>query len=341
MLHAQRATSHGISFFISILLTTHTKRQTINDPHRRSKLPSLQTLRRQVLLVIGTNLVNIPTKLGSLVILGSITLSLETTLGSQLHILDLIVDILLPLTQPLNRRIMTDLSPRMARHTAHWHRCILRYINHDLLRFHALLQFAHLGVFPPSSERTRRFHIVIPHLLQMTIHQSITELEQRFILTILIHLPLLIGNRLTNQLLLIEVSLDGTKVTLFKVFDDMVFTEDGTKVGEEVFDEDGGGFGVAEVHSVGVHCGEEAGSLLFRRPQLNLRPIIQHLDPMRHISLRKRHPRMLHLDPLASIGRIISIPPLIGLHAVGDAFYFVELFELFGFAFFLRFGGGG
>ena len=29
---------------------------------------------------------------------------------------------------------------------------------------------------------------------------------------------------------------------------------------KEVFDEDGGGFGVAEVHSVGVHCGEEAGT---------------------------------------------------------------------------------
>mmetsp|Transcript_20597 Transcript_20597/g.44740 ORF Transcript_20597/g.44740 Transcript_20597/m.44740 type:complete len:384 (-) Transcript_20597:535-1686(-) len=309
MLHPKRAAANSIRLLIRILLPTHTKRQPINHPHRRGKLPCLMTLGPQILLIIRPNLINIPTKLGRLIILAPIALPLETALRRKLHVLVLIIDILRPLTQPLDGGIVTGFSPRVAGDAAFWYGCILGYVDHDLFGEDALFEFAHFGMFSSSAEGAGGFHIVIPHLLQMAIHQSIPKLEHGRILHILIHLSFRIRNRLLDQLLLVQMFPNELKVALVKFLNNVFFAEDGAKVGKEIFDKDWGCFGISEVHSFGIHAGEEGGGLLLHRIQIHLLPIIQQFHTMRLIHFRKAHPRMLHLNPLTSLWRILGIPP--------------------------------
>mmetsp|Transcript_21271 Transcript_21271/g.44375 ORF Transcript_21271/g.44375 Transcript_21271/m.44375 type:complete len:510 (+) Transcript_21271:943-2472(+) len=327
MLHAKRATTHRISLLVRVLLPTHTQRQPIDHPHRRRQLPLLLTLIRQILLVIRSNLIDVPAKLRRLVVLGPIALPLKTALGRELHVLVLAVDIFGPLTEPLDGGIVTELSPGVAGHVAYGYRGAFGDVDHDLFGGDALFQFAHFGMFPASAEGAGGFHIVIPHLLQMTIDQTVPVLEHGRILHILIDLPFRIRNRLPHQFLFLQVFPYGFEVALFEILDHVFFAEDESEVGHEVFDEDGCRLWISEMHSFGIHGGEEGGGLLLQRSQSNLLPIVQHIHPMRFVRFRKRHARMLHLHPLTTLGRILGIPPQVRLHGVRDSLGAFHLFE--------------
>mmetsp|Transcript_25435 Transcript_25435/g.48546 ORF Transcript_25435/g.48546 Transcript_25435/m.48546 type:complete len:394 (-) Transcript_25435:317-1498(-) len=316
MLHPKRATTHRVRLLVRILLPTHTQRQPIDHPHRRRQLPFLLTLIRQILLVIRSNLIDIPTKLRRLVVLGPIALPLKAALGRELHVLVLVVDIFGPLTEPLDGRVVTELSPGVAGYVAYGYRGAFGDVDHDLLGGDALFEFAHFGMFPTSAEGAGGFHIIIPHLLQMTIHQTIPVLKHGRILHILIHLPFRIRNRLPHQFLFLQMFPYGFEVALFEILDHVLFAEGESEVGHEVFDEDGCCLWISEMHSFGIRGGEEGGGLFLQRSQNNLLPIIQHIHPMRFIRFRKRHTGMFHLHPLTTLWRVFGIPPQVRLHGV-------------------------
>jgi len=64
--------------------------------------------------------------------------------------------------------------------------------------------------------------------------------EQGLVPVLLVGLPLLVGDRLLDDLLLVQVPSDRFEITLFKVFDDVLLPQNGSEVCEEVLDEDFG-----------------------------------------------------------------------------------------------------
>mmetsp|Transcript_28320 Transcript_28320/g.37698 ORF Transcript_28320/g.37698 Transcript_28320/m.37698 type:complete len:225 (-) Transcript_28320:447-1121(-) len=221
MLYTKRATTNRIRLFIRILLSTHTQCQPINNPHSRSQLLRLQTLTLEFLFVRISNLINILTKQRRLVVLASITLPLETTLSRQLHVLNLIVDIFLPLTQPLHLWIMTYISPCMSRDYAGRHTRALRHVKLHLFWCDTLFQFTHFRMLSSPSEGTGWFHVVIPHLFNVAIYDGITEFKHCFIALILVHFAFFVGNGFFDNFLFIEVHTNGFKVAFFVIFDNV------------------------------------------------------------------------------------------------------------------------
>jgi hypothetical protein len=90
----------------------------------------------------------------------------------------------------------------------------------------------------PSSKGPRRFHVVVADPLQVTIHERVPELEQHLIAIIFVSLALFIRDGLFDNFLFVQVSSNGFKVALGKVFDDVILAQNGSKVGKKVFDED-------------------------------------------------------------------------------------------------------
>mmetsp|Transcript_31077 Transcript_31077/g.90933 ORF Transcript_31077/g.90933 Transcript_31077/m.90933 type:complete len:814 (-) Transcript_31077:24-2465(-) len=328
--HTKRAATDGIGLLVGILLTADTKGKTIDNPHRRAELTFLQLLGLELLLVACADLVDIVAKESSLAVLGPVGLALEAGLGGKLHVLDLAVDVFVPLAQPLHLGIVAELTPRMAGNTAGWHGGTLRHVESDLLRIDAALDLAHLGMLATTTEGAGGLHVEVSHLLQVTIDEAVAKLELNLLLGRLVDLTLGIGDGLLHELLLIKMSADGIEVALLKVLDDLllVLVQDGAKVGEPVLFVDRSCLGIAKVHARWVRRREKGGNLLLDGVQVNIFPIVLHLDPMRLVRFRERHTRMLHGVPLTAGGRLRRIPPKEGLHGVLQAVGLLELLEL-------------
>ena len=65
--------------------------------------------------------------------LASITLPLPRTGSRQEDIFDLLVDILLPGSEPGDGIIMLN-RPPLSRNVGYWHRCVFREVERDVLR---------------------------------------------------------------------------------------------------------------------------------------------------------------------------------------------------------------
>jgi hypothetical protein len=94
----------------------------------------------------------------------------------------------------------------------------------------------------------------------MSIDQTISKLKHGRILNILILFPLRIRNCLLYHFLFLQMSTYWSKITLVKLLYDMILPQYGFEVGHEVLNEYGCGFGIAEVHTVGIHGSEECRS---------------------------------------------------------------------------------
>jgi len=112
-------------------------------------------------------------------------------------------------------------------------------------------------MLPPSPERSGGFHVAVAHFFDVAVDQGVSEFEQRLVAFGFDGFAFVVGDGFFDQFLLFEVFADGCEVAFGEGADVVFGVEDGFEVGEEVFDEDGGCFGVAEVHSFWVHGGEE------------------------------------------------------------------------------------
>ena len=266
VLHTERAAADGIGLLVGILLTADTKGKTIDNPHRRAELTFLQLLGLELLLVASADLVDIVAKEGSLAVLGPIGLALEAGLGGKLHVLDLAIDIFMPLAQPLHLGIVAKLTPRMAGNAAGWHGSTLRHVESDLLRVDAVLDLAHLGMLTTTTEGAGGLHVEVSNLLQVTIDEAVAKLELNLFLGRLVDLALGIGDRLLHELLLVKVGADGIEVALLEVLDDLllVLVQDGAKVGEPILLVDRSCLGIAKVHARWISRREEGGTFVGR-----------------------------------------------------------------------------
>mmetsp|Transcript_12284 Transcript_12284/g.18024 ORF Transcript_12284/g.18024 Transcript_12284/m.18024 type:complete len:305 (+) Transcript_12284:1123-2037(+) len=303
MLDPQRTTSNRIRFFVRILLTSHTQRQTVNDPHGRGQLPVFRLFCFQTFFRGLSNFTNrLTTQSRGFRVLRTITLAFETRLRRQLHVLDLVVNVLFPLRQPLNLGIVPDFSPRVSRHRTTGCGTVLGKIELDLFGNDSRFESAHFGMLPPAPEGPRWFHIKIPDAFQMTVDNGVTVLKQNTVVVLFSGLLFVVRDGFFNHFLFVQVTTNGTKVTFGIVLDDVFFAQEDSKVGKEVFRKDLGRFGIAQMHSVGVHSRHECGGFFLRRRQIDWFTIVQHLDAVWFVDWWKGYTRMFHGNPLTSFG---------------------------------------
>jgi len=79
----------------------------------------------------------------------------------------------------------------------------------------------------------------------VSVDEGISEFEHGFVAYGFVVFALLVGDGFFYDLLLVEVSGYWGEITFGEGSYAVFFVEDGFEVGEEVFGEDGGGFGIA------------------------------------------------------------------------------------------------
>ena len=89
MLNPERTAADRIGFFVRVLFTTHSKRQSINDPDRRRELFGFQIFGFEILLVRFANVGNILAQQCRFAVLGAIGFALEGGLRRELHVFGL------------------------------------------------------------------------------------------------------------------------------------------------------------------------------------------------------------------------------------------------------------
>jgi hypothetical protein len=124
-----------------------------------------------------------------------------------------------------------------------------------------MLQLSHFGMRAATAKSARRFHVVIPHAFQMSVHNGVAKLMQHGRTIVLGGSPFGIRHGLFDHFLLGQVSAHGPKVTLGKFSNDMLLAQHGQKVLKKVVNENLGRGGIAQMHPVGIRGGKKRGGL--------------------------------------------------------------------------------
>lgn len=140
---------------------------------------------------------------------------------------------------------MAHIAPRVAGNAAARHRRAFRHVQRHLLGQDTLLELAHLGVLTTTTKGSRRFHVEITDLFNVSVDNGKAKLEQGLVAIFLVGLALFIGNGLANNLLFVQVTTNGLKVAFVKVLDDVLLAENGLEISKEILDKDLGRLGVA------------------------------------------------------------------------------------------------
>ena len=217
-------------------------------------------LRLEVGLVGLSDLNNLITQFGCFVVFESIRFPLERRLRRQLHVFGLVVNVFLPGCQPLPSRVMANVSPCMPGNIAPRNCGAFRKVEGDLFGCYPRLELSHLWMFPAPPKGTGWFHVVVSNLLYVPVYLCISELEHGLVAIIFVGLAFLVGNSLSDDLLLLQVFPNGCKVAFFKVLDYMTSAKSRFKICKEIFDKDLSRLWIPQVHSIGIHRGKKCGT---------------------------------------------------------------------------------
>mmetsp|Transcript_18049 Transcript_18049/g.44911 ORF Transcript_18049/g.44911 Transcript_18049/m.44911 type:complete len:219 (+) Transcript_18049:1589-2245(+) len=215
---------------------------------------------------------------------------------------------------------MANVSPCMSGNIAPRNCGAFRKVEGDLFGCYPRLELSHLRMFPAPPKCTRWFHVVVSNLFYVPVYLRISELEHGLVAIIFVGLAFLVGNSLSDDLLLLQVFPNGCKVAFFKVLDYVTSAKSRFKICKEIFDKDLCRLWIPQVHSIGIHRGKKCGSFLFYGGQIYRLSVVFHSNSVRHIGFREAYSRVFHLFPLASFRWILGVPPQEGLHCVLESF---------------------
>ena len=72
-------------------------------------------------------------------------------------------------------------------------------------------------MFSTTTKGSRRFHVVVAHLFDVPIDNGIAKPKQNLVSVVLVSFSLLVGDRLFNNFLFIQMASDRLKVALFEI----------------------------------------------------------------------------------------------------------------------------
>mmetsp|Transcript_23617 Transcript_23617/g.42599 ORF Transcript_23617/g.42599 Transcript_23617/m.42599 type:complete len:293 (-) Transcript_23617:158-1036(-) len=245
---------------------------------------------------------------------------------------------------------MSKFPPCMTRDSTGRNSGTFRDIQKDLFGIHSMLELSGFGMFSSTPKGTRWFHIVISHLFNMTIHESIPKLKHGFVPCLLVHLTLFIGDCFFDNLLLIQMTSNRLPVTFLKVSNHMLLSQNLPEISKKVLDKDGRRFLISQVHSFRIHGSKKGSCFFFDWTEGDGLAVIEHLDAMGVVGFGKCHTCVFHSVPLGTRFRFFGIPPQKGLHGMRHSFRlihflhdrfldFVVAFALFLFHLFLFWHG--
>merc|ERR1719430_739441 len=99
VLHPQRATAHGVSLIL-VLLVTSPKGQSIDEVERHCPLSHPHLLTLHIFYIVFSYFVNLCLQLPGLLVLLPVSSPIQTGAGVQHHVLGFTSDLLLPARQP-------------------------------------------------------------------------------------------------------------------------------------------------------------------------------------------------------------------------------------------------
>ena len=93
-------------------------------------------------------------------------------------------------------------------------------------------------MFSTPTKGTGWFHVVVSNLFYVPVYLRISELEHGLVAIIFVGLAFLVGNSLSDDLLLLQVFSNGFKVAFLKVFDHVTSAQSCFEICKEIFDKD-------------------------------------------------------------------------------------------------------
>lgn len=168
VLKLERAAADRLSLVVGILLVAGSQRKPVNQVHGCGALPVRHDIAFQLLVVVGTDPVNVLLELAGLLKLLEIGLALDSAVGGQHDVLVVAVDVLLPHGKPSGLVVVLDRLPSMALGRV-GHLGLLADVDGNLLGQDALLDSSRLGVFATATKKAGRFDAEIADLFLPSI----------------------------------------------------------------------------------------------------------------------------------------------------------------------------
>jgi hypothetical protein len=100
-------------------------------------------------------------------------------------------------------------------------------------------------MFSSSTKGPGWFHIKVADPFNVSVDNGVSELEQHLVAIILVSFSFFVGDGFFDDFLFVQMSTNGFEIAKFEFLDDVRFSQDLSKVGEEVLDEYFGRFRIA------------------------------------------------------------------------------------------------